>query len=106
MSKCENSDCTKEATHAVTLNIPAVGKPIETHQPIKMYVGVKLCLKCAREFGKDFTWENNEDLKESLNDTLKTACGSDLDFARSFHSPIAFTNPGYQQFVEATSNKS
>lgn len=103
MAKCEKDNCEGEATHSVTLNIPATGVPIDLHTPIKMYIGVELCRKHADEFGKDFNWDENETLREAIEATVKGIGGSPADFERAFHSTIPITSNGYQQFLKIKS---
>lgn len=105
MAKCEHDDCPHEATHSVTLNIPAMGTPIDLHSPIKMYIGVELCREHADKFGDGFDWEENETLREAVESTVKAVGGSPADFDRSFHRSIPITNSGYQQFLKIKSER-
>jgi hypothetical protein len=106
MAKCENEKCDKEATHAVTLNVPAKDIPIDLHAPIKMYVGVELCLEHAKEFGADFSWSENQPLREAIEATLAATGRSEPDFERTFHSTVPINHHGYQQFLKVQSERS
>lgn len=103
--KCEFDGCQHAATHSVTLNIPAKGVPIDLHAPIKMYVGVELCADHAKEFGKGFSWDDNEPLRSAIEATLRTTGRTDADFERSFHSTIRLSDPGYVQFLEMSASR-
>ncbi len=98
MAKCEHEGCTYNATHSVTLNVPAIGVPIDLHSPIKMYIGVELCRDHAKEFGKGFEWSENEGLREAIMATLEASGRSDADFDRTFHSVVKLDDAGYLQF--------
>lgn len=100
MAKCENENCPNEATHSVTLNIPAKDVPIDLHHPIKMYIGVELCVEHAKSFGDGFDWAENRELQEAITSTLASTGHTDADFDRTFHSAIPITNSGYQQFMK------
>jgi hypothetical protein len=100
MAKCENENCDKEATHSVTLNIPAIGVPIDLHSPIKMYIGVELCLEHANSFGEKFSWEENEPLRDAIEASVRALGGSPADFDRSFHAVCTLDSQGYQQFLQ------
>ncbi len=100
MIKCEHTGCEHEATHSVTLNIPAEGVPIDLHHPIKMYIGVKLCLEHAKVFGKDFDWEDNLSMQEAIDASLLATSATKADYDRTFHSIVKLTDPGYLQFVD------
>jgi len=97
---CEFDGCKCEATHSVTLNIPAEGVPIDLHRPIKMYIGIKLCLDHAKTFGKDFEWEDNESMREAIDESLRKTSATKADYDRTFHSIVKLTDPGYLQFME------
>jgi hypothetical protein len=99
MAKCENEGCDKEATHSVTLNIPAAGVPIDLHTPIKMYIGVELCREHADSFGEKFTWEENDSLRDAIEASVAALGGSPADFDRSFHAVCSLDSQGYQQFL-------
>lgn len=100
MKKCERDDCEHAATHSVTLNVPAMGVPIDIHQPIKMYIGIELCRDHAKAFGVDFKWRENEPLKDAIATTLSATGRSEADFDRAFHSVIRLDDDGYQQFLK------
>lgn len=100
MKKCERDDCERQATHSVTLNVPAMDVPIDIHQPIKMYVGIELCRDHAKGFGEDFDWAGNEQLKDAIATTLSATGRSEADFDRAFHSVIRLDDNGYQQFLK------
>ena len=105
MAQCEKENCTNPATHSVTLNVPAKGVPLGLHSPIKMYIGVELCLEHANEFGNGFTWADNESLTEAIEATVTATGASPVDFDRAFHRVIPLTNPGYQQFLKVKSER-
>jgi hypothetical protein len=105
MAKCERTDCEYNATHSVTLNVPAVGVPIDLHSPIKMYIGVELCRDHAKKFGDGFTWEDNEGLRDAIVATLAAAGRSDADFDRTFHSIVKLDDPGYRQFKQMQADR-
>ncbi len=102
---CEHDGCEHQATHSVTLNVPAKGVPIDLHSPIKMYIGVELCLEHAKEFGKEFSWVDNEPLRNAIESTLRVTGRSDADFDRSFHSTVRLNDPGYIQFLELSASR-
>lgn len=106
MAKCQNENCNNEATHAMTLNVPAKDVPIDLHTPIKMYVGLELCLEHAKEFGKDFTWKDNRALQEAIEAALGASGRSEPDFDRTFHSAIPLHNDGYRQFLKLREGRS
>lgn len=105
MAKCEKETCAREATHSVTLNVPAKGVPIDLHAPIKMYIGVELCREHADDFGKDFDWDENESLREAVEASVTALGGSPADFDRSFHSTISINSDGYKQFLKIKSER-
>lgn len=96
--RCEEDGCAAEATHSVTLNIPAAGVPIDCHQPMKMFIDVKLCQCHAREYGKEFSWDENQELKETINDFTRAGHFGARDFSRTFHSVIRLTDQSYINF--------
>lgn len=100
MANCEHEGCTKEATHSATLNVPAKGIPIDLHSPIKMYMGVVLCLEHAKAFGDDFTWEDNESLRDAIEATLEASGRSAPDFDRTFFDTVNIQSDGYRQFLK------
>ena len=100
MAHCEHAGCPNTATHSVTLNVPIDGVPINLHRPIKMYIGIIMCLEHARVFGKDFDWSDNEGLREAINESLTRTSASKADYDRTFHSVVKLTDPGYLQFIE------
>lgn len=106
MPKCENENCEKEATHSITLNVPAKGIAIDLHTPIKMYVGVQLCHEHAKEFGSDFTWDDNYELREAIEATIAAAGLSEPDFNKTFHSVVSMNHDGYQQFLKIRGQRS
>lgn len=100
MAKCEHENCTHEATHSVTLNIPTKGVQFELHPPIKMYIGVELCREHAKDFGAGFDWEDNLPLKQAMENTLAATGRIEVDFDRTFHAAVHIDDPGYQQFLK------
>lgn len=106
MAKCENENCTHEATHSVTLNIPAKDVAIDLHNPIKMYIGVELCKDHAKSFGEGFDWDENKELREAIEATVATIGGGAADFDRTFHSAISINDHGYLQFLKVKRERS
>lgn len=106
MAKCEKESCTYEATHSVTLNIPAKDVPIDLHHPIKMYIGVELCKEHAKSFGEGFDWDENKELREAIEATLAATGRSTADFDRTFHSAISINDQGYLQFLKVKRDRS
>lgn len=98
--KCEHSGCEAEGTHSITVNIPAEGVPIDLHRPIKMYMGVELCLDHAKMFSKEFNWGENPDLQNSINESLAATSATKADYERTFTCIVKLTDPGYLQFLE------
>jgi hypothetical protein len=107
MAKCEVEGCDDQATHSITLNIPAEGVAIDLHQPIKMYIGVERCHNHAKEFSKlPFDWDSNGPLRDAIDDSLfRHKSDMKPDYHRSFHSVVKMTEPGYIQFVEMSSKR-
>lgn len=107
MAKCEVEGCGQDATHSITLNIPAEGIAIDLHRPLKMYIGVERCLDHAKEFSKvTFDWPSNAPLRDAILDSLLRH-ESDIkpDYERSFYSVVKMTEPGYLQFVELAAKR-
>lgn len=50
---CMWNGCTRPATCAPVLRLPAVGHPIDTHQPIAMMLGLEVCDECFPEITVD-----------------------------------------------------
>jgi len=95
--RCEEDGCKENATHSVTINIPAVGVPIDLHQPLKLYVDVKFCHSHAKEFGKYFSWKENEELKENIMGFVRDAKFGERDFNRTFASTIQITDNYFKE---------
>jgi hypothetical protein len=101
--RCEEDGCKECATHSVTLNVPAAGVPIDLHQPLRLYIDVKLCHEHAKEFGRSFTWEENEELRDNIAAFVREAKFGARDFDRTFASSIRLEDPGFkeiQKFIE------
>ena len=105
MPKCDYKDCKCEATHSVTLNVPAEGVPIDLHRPLKMFLGIELCFQHATEFGKNFSWEENEHMKEAIDASLAVISSTKADYPRTFHSIIKLNDAGYLQFLDYVAHK-
>ena len=100
MANCEHETCTNEATHSVTLNVPAIGIPIDLHAPIKMYMDTVLCLEHAKAYGLNFTWDDNESLRDAIESTLEATGRSQADFNRTFFDTLSIKNEAYRQFLK------
>lgn len=98
--KCGQPDCEAEGTHSITVNIPAEGVPIDLHRPIKMYMGIELCLDHAKMLSKEFDWEENHDLRNSIDEALVATSATKADYERTFTCIVKVTDPGYLQFLE------
>jgi len=95
--QCEEEGCKEKATHSVTLNIPAAGVPIDCHQPMQLFIDVKLCRNHAVNFGKSFSWEDNEPLKESIENFIAESHFGARDFHKTFSSAISLENASYKE---------
>lgn len=95
--KCEEEGCKEPATHSVTLNIPAVGVPIDCHQPLRLYVDVKLCKTHASNFGQFFSWDENEELHDKIVDFVYENKFGERDFRRTFSSAISLSDNNYRE---------
>jgi hypothetical protein len=93
--KCEEEGCKENATHSVTLNIPAAGVPIDCHQPLRLYIDVKLCRGHAVNFGNGFHWHDNEGLRESIENFISESHFGVRDFSKTFSSAIKLTDSSY-----------
>lgn len=95
--QCEEEGCKEKATHSVTLNIPAAGVPIDCHQPMQLYIDIKLCRDHATNFGKSFSWEDNEPLKEGIIEFVSESNFGVRDFNKTFTSAIPMNNSRYRE---------
>lgn len=96
--RCEEEDCPAEATHSVTLNIPAAGVPIDCHQPMKMFIDVCLCHEHAKDYGKGFTWDENADLKDTITKFTREGNFGERDFEKTYHGVVGLNDRSYLNF--------
>jgi hypothetical protein len=97
--KCAEDTCTLEATHVPKICIPAIGWPIELHQPLSAVMTVPLCLAHARDFRVRETLELRGErtlrrIFELMAQSLKKLAP---DFDRAFVVPVSMSSA---EFVE------
>jgi hypothetical protein len=98
MKTCDKQGCTRRATHAPVLQIPAQGWAIDLHQPISMTIGVELCKDHAATFGDGFKWSDNPKIKEVVE--ILTRGKQPPDFDRAFHTVVRIDSEAYQKFLK------
>lgn len=93
MTNCQHTNCTQPATHAIRVNIPAKGFAIDSHTPMRLTLGLELCLKHAKGFKvNDFL---TDQFKQTVTDAARAQNRVDPDFKRAFITPILLTDPEY-----------
>lgn len=96
---CQSTGCTREATHFPKLCVPAIGWPIDAHQPISAVLGVKLC----RDHAKAFPPANKQtpEVRKAIEAAARMMRKAPPDFARSFIQPIRIDCPEGQKYARA-----
>lgn len=96
-SGCQKTGCTRPASKALTINVPAKGWPVSLHQPIRMVLGLRLCRQCAAEATPaEFL---TDDMRRATEITCRASKKAEPDFDRAFISPISLDGHEYQNFV-------
>lgn len=98
-SGCQKTGCTRPASKALTINVPAKGWPISLHQPVRMVIGVHLCRQCAATVKAAEFLTADTKIKTVIEDMCRTAKQAEPDFARAFVTPISLDGDEYQNFA-------
>lgn len=98
-NRCVLGECTFEATHAIMLNVPAKGWPIDIHRPVEVFCGLTLCRDHAARV------QRHEFMGDHLKAQVKAAVeargpGPDPDFARAWISAIPINSKRWRHFVK------
>lgn len=96
---CQKVGCTRSATKALSINVPAKGWPISLHQPARVVIGLRLCRQCAAEAKAEDFLTFDTVIKPTLEGMCRASMKAEPDFDRAFISPISLDGDEYQRFA-------
>jgi len=101
MTTCAKTGCLAVPEVAIKVNVPAKGHAIDTHQPIGMFIGLKLCRHHGAECKiSDFL---SDQLKQGVRAVASGRAAP--DFKRAWLSTVEIDSPEFLQF-EKMANRS
>ncbi len=100
--RCMRNNCADDATSALKICVPATGYPIESHQPISIFLGVKICLKHAAEVTAQ-EWLKDNRMRQML--TMAAAGRAAPDFDRAWLKVLALNDPELLAYEVLTNPK-